>query len=259
MSYKDILVFLDPFLDTDARVKLAVEVARAHGARLTGVDVSMRAALEGPYHFTAGVLEERFTEAVKQAGITGEYKVMDETSKSWKDFYAHYADLVIASQHDPDSPKKLAADIVEPVLLSAGVPLLILPTEWPYAPVGKRIALAWNSSREATRAAHDAMPLLVAAEKVMLFEFAPETDVKESAPDLMADHLRQHGVTVEVQAWADPGDASPVTALFALLDENEIDLIVAGAYGHSRLIEGLFGGPSADLLHQPSMPVLMSH
>jgi nucleotide-binding universal stress UspA family protein len=75
----------------------------------------------------------------------------------------------------------------------------------------------------------------------------------------MADHLRKHGVNIEVQTWPAVADSSLITALFASLDENYIDLIVAGAYGHSRVFEGLFGGVSRDLLHQPSMPVLMSH
>ena len=259
MSYKDILVFLDPFLDTDARLKLAGELARTHGATLIGVDVSTRAALEGPAHFKADALEQKFAETLSANGLAGEYRVADYRSKSWKDFYAHYADLVIASQHDPDAPKRMAADIVEPVLLSAGVPVLILPTEWSYAPIGQRIALAWNATREATRAAHDAMPFLLAAEKVTLFEYAPQAHVKDAAPDLMAAHLSRHGVKVEIQTWPDVGDASPITALFASLDEDEIDLIVAGAYGHSRLIEDWFGGMTSDLLHQPSMPVLMSH
>jgi nucleotide-binding universal stress UspA family protein len=259
MSLKDIVVFLDPFVDTETRLKVATSLARAHGARVTGVDVSTRAALEGSFHFAAGTLEQLFNETVAREGIDGVYKVAGEGTQSWKDFYAHYADLVVASQHDPASPKRLAADIVEPVLLSSGVPVLILPLDWSVAPIGKRIALAWNASREATRAAHDALPLLRGAEKVVLFDFAPQADLTESGPELMADHLRKHGVNIEVQTWPAVADSSLITALFASLDENYIDLIVAGAYGHSRVFEGLFGGVSRDLLHQPSMPVLMSH
>lgn len=259
MSLKDIVVFLDPFLDTETRLKVAIELARTHGARVTGVDVSTRAALEGPFHFAAGTLERLFTDEISRNGIEGEYKVAGEETRSWKDFYAHYADLVVASQHDPEAPARMAADIVEPVLLSSGVPVLILPRDWSVAPLGKRIALAWNASREATRAAHDALPLLRGAEKVTLFDFAPQGDLTESAPELMANHLRKHGVNIEVQTWPDTTDSSPITALFASLDENYIDLIVSGAYGHSKLFEGLFGGVSRDLLRQPSMPVLMSH
>lgn len=259
MSLNDIVVFLDPFIDTEARLKVAIELAKAHGARLTGVDISTRAALEGPMHFAAGALEQRFNEVVQSEQVEGVYKIADHRSQSWKDFYSHYADLVIASQHNPETPARLAADIVESVLLSAGVPMLIFPAGWQYTPIGQRVALAWNASREATRAVHDALPLLRTAKKVVLFEFAPRADLIESALELMADHLKRHGVQVDIQSWQDTAGNTPISTLFAALDKNDIDLIVAGAYGHSRLFEEFFGGLTRDFLKQPSMPVLLSH
>ena len=60
-------------------------------------------------------------------------------------------------------------------------------------------------------------------------------------------------------AWPDSGELSPVEALFAAMDADESDLIVSGAYGHSRLLEGLFGGVSADLMRTFSLPTFMSH
>ena len=221
--------------------------------------VSTRAALEGPFHLNADALEQKLKESPNEHGVNGAYRVAGGKSKSWTDVYAHCADLVIASQHDPEASKRMAEDIVEPVLLSAGVPVLILPTDWTYVLIGRRIALAWNGSREATRAAHDAMPFLRAAEKVMLFAFGPHADLEDTAPNLMAEHLRRNSARVDVETWPDLGDVSPISALFASLDENEIDLIVSGAFGHSRLFEGLFGGVSNDLLHNPPKPVLMSH
>lgn len=76
---------------------------------------------------------------------------------------------------------------------------------------------------------------------------------------LMAEHLIRHGVKAEVYTWPDTGEMSAVDALFACLDCQEADLIVAGAYGHSRFMEGLFGGVSRGLLQNPTMPLLMSH
>lgn len=122
--------FLDPFIDTDTRLKLALDIARAHHARVIGVDVTSRGALEGEFHAQAGALEERFSDAIEAAGISGLYRVADQKIKDWKDFYAHYADLVIASQPSADMPKGLAAVTIEDVLLSAGTPMLILPANW---------------------------------------------------------------------------------------------------------------------------------
>ena len=259
MSYKDIIVFLDPFVGMDDRVKLAVCLARQHSARLIGVDVSTRAALEDRTRFQSSALEDKFMKLLTGTGLKKEFRVADARARSWKDYYAHFADLVVAPQYDPSAEKTLKVDIVEPVLLAAGAPVLILPPGWRLAPVGKRVAISWNASREATRAVHDALPLLRRADKVFLFQFAPQADLSESALGLMADHLRQHDIPAELLPWQDSGDATPINALFALLDEHEIDLIVSGAFGHSRGYEHLFGGMTDDLLRQPSMPILMSH
>jgi len=149
--------------------------------------------------------------------------------------------------------------VPEGVLLSAGVPMLILPVGWQPAPVGEDIVLAWNPSREATRAAHDALPLLERARHVTLFEFAPSADHCDTAPDLMLRHLRSHGVNAELFTWPDDAAMSPVSALFACLGTQEADLIVAGAYGHSRFREKLLNGVTCRFLEHPLLPMLMSH
>lgn len=259
MPYKDILVFLDATSDTPGRLDLAIALARQHGARVLGVDVSTPAAFEGRWKEQATGLQDLFLSRLDHAHLNGEFRVADRSTGSWKALYAHFADLVVATQRHESNAGLVLPSVPEDVLLSAGVPVLILPPDWRPKPVGRSIVLAWIPSREATRAAHDALPLLARAERVTLFEFAPPADRMDSAPHLMADHLRQHGVEAELFTWPDTGDSSPVDALFSCLDRQEADLIVAGAYGHSRLVEDLFGGVSADLIRNVSMPLLMSH
>jgi nucleotide-binding universal stress UspA family protein len=117
---------------------------------------------------------------------------------------------------------------------------------------------AWNAGREALRAVHDAMPLLERAKKVTLFAFASRPSALRKSAQALADHLAAHGVKTE-HIRTNTGDLTAIEALFASLDTQDADLIVAGAYGHSRLYEGLFGGVTMDLMHQQSLPVLMSH
>jgi nucleotide-binding universal stress UspA family protein len=76
---------------------------------------------------------------------------------------------------------------------------------------------------------------------------------------MLADHLQRHGVVARISDWTDTGDLSALEALFASLDTQDADLIVAGAFGHSRLFESLFGGVSVDLMRQPTAPILLSH
>jgi nucleotide-binding universal stress UspA family protein len=77
---------------------------------------------------------------------------------------------------------------------------------------------------------------------------------------MLVQHLEAHGVKAHISDWTNTGDLTAIEALFASLDTQDADLIVAGAFGqHSRLYEGLFGGVSLDLMRQQSLPVLMSH
>ncbi len=238
MDYKDILVFLDATPDTPARVELATRLCERFGARLMGVDVSTPAAFEGESREAAIRLQGAFEAVLSKHAVKGEFLAASKRTSSWKDFYAHYADLVISSQRGEESAKVVARAIPEEVLLSAGVPVIILPSNWRPAAIGESIVIAWNSSRESTRAVHDALPLLRQAERVTIFEFDPPADSIDAAPDLIKAHLEHHGVSADLFTWTDQAGVRSVDALFACLDRQQADLIVAGAFGHSRLIEG---------------------
>jgi nucleotide-binding universal stress UspA family protein len=119
--------------------------------------------------------------------------------------------------------------------------------------------IAWNASREATRAVHDALPILAKSEKVTVFAFEPRHQRTSADVAALVAHLKQHGIAAGVNEWSNAGDIGVVDALFSCLDYEEADLIVAGAYGHAHWLEGLFGGVSRDLIRQESMPVFMSH
>ncbi len=80
-----------------------------------------------------------------------------------------------------------------------------------------------------------------------------------ASAELLAEHLSRHQVSGVISDWTNTGDMSAVEALFASLDTQESDLVVAGAFGHSRTFESLFGGVSIELLKQPLLPILMSH
>jgi nucleotide-binding universal stress UspA family protein len=258
MAYKEILVYLDPFYDTDDRVKLAVALAQTHGARVVGVDACSEAAFTGQWRERALGLEDWFQTTLAQAGLRGAYRGADQFAAPGHP-YAHYVDLIIAPQPEFEVKDLVVRGIPEDVLVSAGVPVMLLPYAWKFHSAIDNVVIAWKASREATRAVHDAMPLLRRARKVTVFTFAPDSDVFGKEPDILVAHLREHGVEAGAESWPGGGGMSAVEALFACLETQEADLIVAGAYGHSRMIEGLFGGVSRDLARQPSLPILMSH
>jgi len=257
-TYKDILVYLDPTNASQDRLALAVSLAREHGARLVGVDVTTDEAFNGAWGERALRIAPDFEEALTSAGLKGRF-ISSEPRSAPGGELMHCVDLIVAPRPAGEARPLIRSEIPDAALLASGAPMLILPQDWRPAPVGQNIVIAWNASREATRAVHDAMPLLTKAKKVTIFGFAARPNGLRAASELLAEHLARHGVAATLSDWTDTGDISAVEALFASLDTQDADLIVAGAFGHSRLFESLFGGVSLDLLRQPTAPILMSH
>ena len=258
MAYKDILVYLDPSGDAADRLRLAVQLAKTHGARLIGVDASDESALAGAWGDRVLHIRPAFEAAVKEAGVAGNFIDADAEPALGSDF-AHCADLIVASRPEGEARKLMREEVPDRVLVEAGAPLLILPQDWTFGPIGVNVVIAWNASREAARAVRDAMPLLEKARKVTIFSFSARARTLRASAERLADHLQRHDVTARTSDWTDTGDVSALEALFASLDTQDADLIVAGAFGHSRLFETLFGGVSHDLLRQPTAPIFMSH
>ena len=259
MAYRDILIYLDASAGAEDRLRCATGLAQTHLARLIGVDASSDQAFLGDSADRAIEIGERFSEAVRAAGIVGHLAGSEDPKDSYFPEYAHCVDLVVAPRPEGEAKKLVRSFLPDQLLLHAGVPVLILPQEWKFGAVGQNIVIAWNASREATRAVHDAMPLLRKAGKVTIFSFSAARSGLKASADQLAEHLLRHEVTAQISDWTNTGDLSAIEALFADLDTQDADLIVAGAFGHSRAFEALFGGVTHDLLQQPSLPVLMSH
>lgn len=257
MSYKSILVYLDPGPMLEARLETATQLATQHGARLIGVDVSTDEAFEGSSADRAKSLNDLFDGFCREKGVEGKFRIASAESASH--FLVYAADLFIANESAAESSKLVLSGIPEQPLLHGGIPGLILPSLWRKREVGRNVMLAWNGSREANRAIGDALPILQRAKKVFLFAFGASDAASRADMETIVFRLANHDVKPEVEVWPDTGDMDPVSAMFASLDEYDIDLIVAGAYGHARWFEGLFGGVSKELLKQESMAVLMSH
>jgi nucleotide-binding universal stress UspA family protein len=256
MAYKDILVYLDPTAEAVERVRLAASLAKTHGARLIAVDASAPPEAEGIDPTSA--TRRMFDDATRTSGVKAMFVATGKPGES--DAFAHCVDLIVAPAQGSESRNATPHGLVDRALLESGAPVLILPPEWAPGPVGDKVVIAWNATREALRAVHDAMPLLERAKKVTLFAFSSKPSALRKSAEMLADHLAQHGVKAEhISDWTNTGDLTAVEALFASLDTQDADLIVAGAFGHSRLYEGLFGGVSLDLMNQQSLPVLMSH
>ena len=142
------------------------------------------------------------------------------------------------------------------LVMQAGRPVLVVAP----APLRlDRVLLTWKDTRETRRAAADALPLLRKASHVCVVEMADEADLADVRRRLadVASWLGKHGVAAECLGTASTGDEPK--RLHAIADEQEADLIVAGAYGHSRLREWALGGVTRTLLGQASRAAFVSH
>ena len=251
MAYKDILVYLGPTAKSVERLRFAIDLAKAHGARLVGVDVS------APEAERSEIAQQMFDSTTRAAGVKAVFVPAEKPVEG--DAFSHCVDLMIAPAPSGAARDMVRRGALDRALVESGAPMLILPPEWTGGKVGDNVVIAWNGGREALRAVHDAMPLLTKARKVTVFCFsARPSDLRASAV-MLVRHLEAHGVVSHISDWTNTGDLTAIEALFASLDTQDADLIVAGAFGHSRLYEGLFGGVSMDLMRQQSLPVLMSH
>jgi nucleotide-binding universal stress UspA family protein len=119
--------------------------------------------------------------------------------------------------------------------------------------------VAWDFSQPASRAAADALPILQKAKRVELLTVTNEKPIpgKRTAADL-AKNLAYHGVDVAIET-VDASGRSIGDVLGAYVDVHQTDLLVMGAYGHSRVREFILGGATKSILSRPPIPILLSH
>lgn len=279
MTIKDILVQVDGGKTAPARYAAAIGLAQAHGAHLTGLCL----AVEPPVPSTIlgmvppeamasqrDVVREQaeaaiaqFRLAVEKAGLPGEgriVQVLDFDAVEVFVTHARHCDLAILGQQDPADFLPLRPDFPADVLMSCGRPGIVVPFSGTPPTLGQRVLVAWDGGREAARAVNDAMPLLERAHSVAVLSVNPEgtgNGDREPGADI-ALHLARHGVKVAA-ARTVARETSVGDVILAEIADSGIDLLVMGAYGHSRLREWALGGVTRHILAHMTVPVLMSH
>jgi nucleotide-binding universal stress UspA family protein len=205
----------------------------------------------------------RFVEAAKRAGLAFGWRFLEAAEPLGAAALARPYDLVLAGQADPDDPEaSFSGKFPESLVMDAGRPVLLLPRSAhdPSFAI-RRVLVAWNGSREAARAVGDAMPLLRRAEAVRVVSAESASGERDGArlPEVdVAAWLARHGVRSELASVL--RDERDVGAwLLSTANDFDADLIVAGAYGHSRIREFVLGGVTRTLLRSMAVPVLMSH
>lgn len=281
MAYPTILVHLDDSAGTAERVRVAALLAArgaGHliGAAPTGVSRFLYHSIppeknDPTLALHLDMLREQARAALAafhaQCGALGvasfEGQLIDDEAGGGISLHARTADLAVIG------PAAVGGvDIAAHVIANAGRPVLLVPAEGGRATVGRRILVSWDGGREAARALQLALPLLKDADQVSIAVFEVASDEQKVADALAADPrswLLRHGVASTL-------DVIPVDhhlrlsrrhevgeRLLSLADERDADLLVMGAYGHSRLRESILGGVTRTVLASMTLPVLMGH
>jgi len=267
-----IMVHVDWNAGSDERIRLAANLADRFGAVLIGVAgwvpgreraTLSHAELEQPEKRSKWIraelerLGERFREVAGITALPTERRGSFNFPREVIAREARAADLVVIGSR-PAADDVLHTFDPGEVMLAAGRPVLIAP-QGHAALSARRILIAWKDTREARRAVQSALPFLQQAEHVTLVEVA-ENLLEAQAQAHLADveaYLSRHGIEVGVKAVLNPHGAI-AHQLTTAASDNGADLIVAGAYGHTRLGEWIFGGATRGLLHTSKLCSLFS-
>jgi nucleotide-binding universal stress UspA family protein len=279
LAFKDILVALTSYPEPSplSVVDDAVTIAAVLGANLAALSCETRVQVPG--HFLSGSfanisgiiagegaksrqnaekLLAAFDKSAEKAGVPHETILQQCTSADFPNLLVDYArlrDLTIMPV--PESYEQIYADVV---IFGSGKPTLVLPETPRSRPFELGIvAVAWDFSRAAARSISDALPLLEKAKNVRVVTIVDEKhmDTKHSAEEL-SKNLARHGIDIvldKVEAKGKP--IGSVLESYTL--SHGVDLLVMGAYGHSRLRQFILGGATKSLLSKPPLPILFSH
>jgi nucleotide-binding universal stress UspA family protein len=274
MAFKDILVHVDNTPHSKVRLALAAKLAQAQQAHLIALNVRTRPVL--PQFITAqyGPQIERIrdtfnADAAREAraafesihpehGVTTEWRDVDGSLVDSVSLHARYADVTVIGQSENDEGERPLPDAL---VLDVGRPVLVVPSAGRFETIGERVLVAWNGSREATRAVHDALPILTRARLAHVMAVNPTGGMAGHGDVPGADiclHLSRHGVNA-VCEHIKSEDLKVGEMLLSRAADEDVDLIVMGAYGRSRLRELVLGGATQHLLRHMTVPVLMSH
>jgi nucleotide-binding universal stress UspA family protein len=284
MSFKTILVLLNDARHVQVLLDAACAIARQFDGHLVGLyvlpavkiysDVGMLATpavFEGyRNHFKSKLngVRQAFEASAKKDKLKSEWRLVNSDFPDVAEsaiMHAHSADIIITCQTDIGPEGNIERDLNERLVMETGRPVLIIPLKGRFSPPGEGIAeraiVGINGTPESTRALFDAIPLLCMVRETRLVWVDPQRQKSESGDVPCAEEamlLSRHGINAAADSMATDG-RNAGEALLMRASDLGADLLVMGAYAHSRMSEFVFGGATRHVLANMNIPVLMSH
>lgn len=276
--YRRISVHLDHGFDCKRRIEAALTLAKRHKAELVGIYAN---AAPPQYYYGESVLMSRslgiikelqtqsrdavetaFLEAAAEADVPAFMRSGTSSPSETVALLGRTTDLIVVSQENREDVEAAhEIEFVEQTLLTAGRPVLTIPSSGEFPVIGDRVLCCWDGSREAARALADAAPILRLASHMIVLtmdEGAASPKHEASFEDLATYCVAQGMPTPEHVRRDIKGVGVGSTILNAAADHS-VDLIVMGAYGHSKLRQWALGGATASILKSMTVPIVFSH
>lgn len=279
MAFKSMLSVLTNARLAESVLAQGIELARSADAHYDAFCLGVDRSQTGYYYAGANAmvlqetltrakteseeLEEKAIETLRASGIRwGTEAGVAQIADLGRHVAAHarFADLVILPKPYGDSIGAEIEPTIEAALFEGQAPVLVVPDNGKIISAPKRITIGWNESSEALVAVRAAMPFLQAAETVRVVVIDPPTHGphRSDPGGLLSQYLSRHGVRVEIDVLSKTlPRVSDVLMRHA--KDTQADMVVMGAYGHSRFREAILGGATRNMLEQADIPVFMAH
>lgn len=278
MAIRDLAVAYNGSANADTALNFTVQMCRKYGAHLTGLHVhrplefsplvekmapeEVLAHMRKADSDSVGTVEASFRRNLSTLGFDGpvDWIVGEGHENEQLCRFARYFDLMVMGQADDAAGRKNRVR-PEDLVMRSGKPLLLVPVEYDVHAFAEYAVIAWDGSRPAARALADAMQILETKKRLDIVTVGStrKTEEREMAPgrDVVV-HLRRHGVDARRIILEADREGVGASILAYCADRNP-DVLVMGAYTHSRLREDLFGGVTSHILKNMMVPVLMAH
>ncbi len=261
------------------RVDAGLQLAKEHGAEVIGVypadgvaghyyDESIvpqdvRKLLRGRRDEFRASVQKLFLERAQAAGVKAEWRAPQGEADEALTIHARYCDLLIMSKAERvDSVASIIPNLPEAVVMAAGRPVLMIPRVGPIESIGRRVLYCWDQRREAARAFTDAAPLLKQCEELVVLEVDRDEELirdRDLRPADIVAYCKSMGYPSPRHLIKESEGIGVGNVILNTASDVGSDLIVMGAYGHSRMRQWVMGGASRTLLSSMTVPVLLAH
>jgi nucleotide-binding universal stress UspA family protein len=276
---QSILLHVDASPRCAERLKMAQQLAEPHRASVTAMFAELPASMRYPYTFTVGpevysVMQQYEANRLESArALFAKSPLSSQAVSQWLQSHGDpvrelvrqswASDLVVLGQKEPEGDERpdLPNNWVESVLVLSGKPCLIVPYSGVTRLPGRNVLVAWKESKESARALAAAIPFLQTADKVHVATWNAEagSEVREPVSMVQLERFLKHHDVFPMFHQHTHGTSRLGEQLLSLAADLDVDLIVMGAYGHSRAREWVLGGVTRTMLESMTVPLLMAH